>query len=98
MMEKISDTLYNWASILEHDTREQARKTSTMGFVYPHVAIMPDAHLGKGACVGMVLPTLHAIIPAAVGGDIGCGMMGVRTQFTMNDIEGLDLPELGAKI
>jgi tRNA-splicing ligase RtcB (3'-phosphate/5'-hydroxy nucleic acid ligase) len=86
-MEKINETLYNWASILEHSTREQARKTSTMPFIYPHVALMPDAHLGKGATVGSVIPTLKAIMPAAVGVDIGCGMMAVRTQFTLADID-----------
>ena len=53
-----------------------------MPFIYPHVALMPDAHLGKGATVGSVIPTLRAIMPAAVGVDIGCGMIAVRTQFT----------------
>ena len=52
-----------------------------MPFIYPHLALMPDAHLGKGATVGSVIPTLGAIIPAAVGVDIGCGMIAVRTQF-----------------
>ena len=47
---------------------------------------MPDAHLGKGATVGSVIPTLGAIIPAAVGVDIGCGMIAVRTQFTPRDL------------
>ena len=54
--------------------------TATMPFIYPHLALMPDAHLGKGATVGSVIPTLGAIIPAAVGVDIGCGMIAVRTQ------------------
>lgn len=93
-MEKLTDTLYSWASILEWNTREQARKASTMPFIYPHLALMPDAHLGKGATVGSVIPTLHAIMPAAVGVDIGCGMMAVRTQFTMKDIEGVPLAPL----
>ena len=53
-----------------------------MPFIYPHLALMPDAHLGKGATVGSVIPTLGAIMPAAVGVDIGCGMIAVRTQFT----------------
>jgi tRNA-splicing ligase RtcB len=97
-MEKISDRLYSWASILEWDTREQARKASAMPFVFPHVALMPDAHLGRGACVGMVLPTVGAIIPAAVGVDAGCGIMAVRTQFTMKDIEGIPLPSLRESI
>jgi protein phosphatase len=55
---------------------------------------MPDAHLGKGATVGSVIPTLGAIIPAAVGVDIGCGMIAVRTQFTRDDLAGRDLRAL----
>lgn len=78
-MEQISKRLMNWASILEEKTREQAVTTSEMPFIFPHLALMPDAHLGKGATVGSVIPTLGAIIPAAVGVDIGCGMMAIRT-------------------
>src|SRR5215213_6424 len=63
-MEQISKRLINWASILEDKTRQQAVTTSLMPFIYPHVALMPDAHLGKGATVGSVIPTLGAIIPA----------------------------------
>ncbi len=74
--------LVNFASILEDQTRAQAERTASMPFVQPHLALMPDAHLGKGATVGSVIPTVGAIIPAAVGVDIGCGMMAVRTQFT----------------
>ena len=59
-----------------------------MPFIFPHLALMPDAHLGKGATVGSVIPTLGAIMPAAVGVDIGCGMIAVRTQFTAEDIAG----------
>src|SRR3954462_8252872 len=80
-VQKIADKLYNWASILETTTREQAERTAKMPFIYPHLALMPDAHLGKGATVGSVIPTLGAIIPAAVGVDIGCGMVAVRTQL-----------------
>lgn len=58
-----------------------------MPFVYPHVALMPDAHSGKGSAVGTVIPTRGAVIPAAVGVDIGCGMIATRTQFTLDDIE-----------
>jgi tRNA-splicing ligase RtcB (3'-phosphate/5'-hydroxy nucleic acid ligase) len=86
-MEQISRRLFNWASILEPATREQALKTASMPFIYPHLALMPDAHLGKGATVGSVIPTLGAIVPAAVGVDIGCGMCAVRTQFTKEDID-----------
>lgn len=81
-MEQISKRFFNWASILEPNTREQAEMTASMPFIYPHLALMPDAHLGKGATVGSVIPTLGAIIPAAVGVDIGCGMMAVRTGLT----------------
>jgi tRNA-splicing ligase RtcB (3'-phosphate/5'-hydroxy nucleic acid ligase) len=86
-VEQISKRLMNWASILEPKTREQAARTASMPFIYPHVALMPDAHLGKGSTVGSVIPTLGAIIPAAVGVDIGCGMMAVRTQFTADDVK-----------
>jgi tRNA-splicing ligase RtcB len=85
-MEKISTTLYSWASILEGNTREQAERTATMPFIHPHLALMPDAHLGMGATVGSVIPTLGAIIPAAVGVDIGCGMIAVRTQHVLDQL------------
>lgn len=81
-MEQLSKKLMNWASILEDNTREQAERTASMPFIFPHLALMPDAHLGKGATVGSVIPTLGAIMPAAVGVDIGCGMRAVRTQLT----------------
>ncbi|HUZ52762.1 MAG TPA: RtcB family protein [Streptosporangiaceae bacterium] len=94
-MEQISKKLMNWASILCDNAREQALRTAAMPFVFPHVALMPDAHLGKGATVGSVIPTLGAIIPAAVGVDIGCGMIAVRTQFTADDVRARgDLPAL----
>jgi len=96
IMEKITSTLASWASILEPKTKAQACETSRMPFIYPHLALMPDAHLGKGSTVGSVIPTEGAIMPAAVGVDIGCGMAAVRTQFTRTDIEacGKDLHEL----
>lgn len=85
-MERINTKLLNWASILDDKTREQALATATLPFIYPHLALMPDAHLGKGATVGSVIPTLRAIIPAAVGVDIGCGMIAVRTQYSLKDL------------
>jgi tRNA-splicing ligase RtcB len=85
-MEKLSSRLVSWASILDEKTVEQARTASTMPFIYPHLALMPDAHLGRGATVGSVIPTLGAIIPAAVGVDIGCGMIAVKTAFTATDL------------
>jgi tRNA-splicing ligase RtcB len=97
-MEKIGARLLNWASILEDTTRAQASRTASMPFVYPHVALMPDAHLGLGATVGSVIPTSGAVIPAAVGVDIGCGMMAVRTQFTRATLAGRDLAVLHDRI
>ncbi len=85
-MEQLAKKLMNWASILEDGTREQALRTASLPFIHPWVALMPDAHQGKGATIGSVIPTLGAIIPAAVGVDIGCGMIAVRTQFTADDV------------
>src|ERR1700710_117037 len=96
-MEQISKRLMNWASLLEDETRQQAVRASQLPFIFPHIALMPDAHLGKGATVGSVIPTLRAIIPAAVGVDIGCGVMAVRTQLLADDLNG-ELDALHAAI
>jgi tRNA-splicing ligase RtcB (3'-phosphate/5'-hydroxy nucleic acid ligase) len=88
LMERLAEKLFSWASILDELTRNQAHKTALMPFIFPHVALMPDAHLGKGATVGSVIPTEGAIIPAAVGVDIGCGMIAVRTQWTRGELRG----------
>ncbi|HEX2075908.1 MAG TPA: RtcB family protein, partial [Geodermatophilus sp.] len=85
-MERLSDRLLNWASILDAETLRQAERTASLPFVHPYVALMPDAHLGKGATVGSVLPTKGAIIPAAVGVDIGCGMIAVRTPWAADEV------------
>lgn len=86
MPQHLAPKLISWASILEDKTRAQAVTTATMPFIFPHLALMPDAHLGKGATVGSVIPTEGAIMPAAVGVDIGCGMDAVLTQWTAGDI------------
>jgi tRNA-splicing ligase RtcB (3'-phosphate/5'-hydroxy nucleic acid ligase) len=86
-MKEITTRLKSWASILDEKAEAQARTTATMPFVFPHVALMPDAHLGLGATVGSVIPTLRAVMPAAVGVDIGCGMIAVRTQFSAADLQ-----------
>ena len=88
-MQQIAKGLLNWASILEDATREQALQTARMPFVRPHVALMPDAHLGMGSTVGSVIPTVKAVMPATVGVDIGCGMAAVRTQLTKADVADL---------
>jgi tRNA-splicing ligase RtcB len=96
-MQQINKRLMNWASIIEAPTLAQAQATSTLPFIFPHVALMPDAHLGKGATVGSVIPTLGAIIPAAVGVDIGCGMAAVRTQYHRSELRS-DLSHLRTAI
>jgi tRNA-splicing ligase RtcB len=94
-MEQIEGhNVVNFASQIDADTIEQAKQTAALPFVHPHVALMPDAHPGKGAAVGTVIPTLGAVIPAAVGVDIGCGMIAARTKFTANDIAGKDTAPL----
>ena len=93
-MEQLAEKLVNWASILEPGTSQQAQRTASMPFIWPHLALMPDAHQGKGAAVGSVIPTLGAIIPAAVGVDIGCGMIAVRTGLAHDDLAGRPLARL----
>ncbi len=96
-MHRVNEKLLNWASLIEPATLAQAEATAAMPFVFPHLALMPDAHLGKGATVGSVIPTLGAIIPAAVGVDIGCGMQAVRTQYHRDELTG-NLAELRVAI
>jgi tRNA-splicing ligase RtcB len=71
---------------VEDDARRQLMNTAKMPFIFRHLAVMPDVHLGKGSTIGSVIPTRGAIIPAAVGVDIGCGMMAVRTTLTADDL------------
>lgn len=70
----------------DDNAREQVNRVAALEFVKPHVAIMPDVHWGMGATIGSVIPTTGAIIPAAVGVDIGCGMIAVQTSLTANDL------------
>jgi len=71
---------------VEDQARKQLDNIAAMPFIHKHVAIMPDVHWGMGATVGSVIPTKGAIIPAAVGVDIGCGMMAVRTSLVASDL------------
>lgn len=71
---------------LEDSAKQQLQNIAALPFVGPWLAVMPDVHLGKGATVGSVVPTRGAIIPAAVGVDIGCGMAAVRTTLTAKDL------------
>jgi len=97
-VEHLSKNLISWASILEPGAADQARRTASMPFIWPHLALMPDAHQGKGATVGSVIPTLGAIMPAAVGVDIGCGMIATRTTLTHDDLDGKPLAVLRTAI
>ncbi|MDX2097427.1 MAG: RtcB family protein [Leptolyngbyaceae cyanobacterium bins.59] len=79
----------SWANHdLGHDEMKMAKNVASLPFVFKHVALMPDVHLGKGALVGSVVATKDAIIPAAVGVDIGCGMGALKTQFTAEQLDG----------
>ena len=71
---------------IEPQAKQQLINISELPFVFHHVAVMPDCHLGKGATVGSVIATKGAVIPAAVGVDVGCGMVAVRTKFFANDL------------
>lgn len=86
------ENVLSWASDIEEATLEQAAKASRLPFVRGHLALMPDAHIGMGATIGSVIPTQGAIIPSAVGVDIGCGVGAVET-----DLHARHLPDdLGA--
>src|SRR5690348_6081048 len=71
---------------IEEAAQTQLRNVASLPFIHSHVAVMPDVHFGRGATVGSVIPTKGAIIPAAVGVDIGCGMMAARTALNANDL------------
>src|SRR3954463_2890056 len=71
---------------VEDEAKQQLLNIASLPFIYRWIAVMPDVHLGKGATVGSVIPTTKAIIPAAVGVDIGCGMMAVRTSLNASQL------------
>jgi tRNA-splicing ligase RtcB (3'-phosphate/5'-hydroxy nucleic acid ligase) len=79
----------SWAGHpLGHEEIQMAKNVASLPFIFKHVALMPDVHLGKGALVGSVVATKEAIIPAAVGVDIGCGMSAIKTTFIADQLEG----------
>jgi tRNA-splicing ligase RtcB len=71
---------------IEPAAKQQLLNIAELPFIFKHIAVMPDCHLGKGATVGSVIATKGAVIPAAVGVDIGCGMIAVRTKFRAKDL------------
>jgi tRNA-splicing ligase RtcB len=96
----MADTTYDFQSVaggvpiklwtrgvpVDDKARDQLTRTAQMPFIFKHVAAMPDVHVGIGATVGSVVPTRGAVIPAAVGVDIGCGMMAARTSLMAHDL------------
>jgi tRNA-splicing ligase RtcB len=82
------DNLKSWTSgvEVEWDAVKQLRNIAELPILAGHVAVMPDVHLGKGATVGSVIPTKAAIIPAAVGVDIGCGMAAICTEISASEL------------
>jgi tRNA-splicing ligase RtcB (3'-phosphate/5'-hydroxy nucleic acid ligase) len=83
---------------IEADARQQLVNVSKLPIVHHHVAAMPDVHLGIGATVGSVIPTLRAIIPAAVGVDIGCGMMAAQLSLSANELDAKSLKKVFGQI
>lgn len=75
-----------WASIIEESAKQQLLNLAKLPFIHKHIAVMPDVHYGKGSTIGSVIATTKAIIPAAVGVDLGCGMSAVRTNITSKDL------------
>eukprot|EP00756_Hemistasia_phaeocysticola_P056805 Hpha_TRINITY_DN33448_c0_g1::TRINITY_DN33448_c0_g1_i1::g.815::m.815/K14415/RTCB, rtcB; tRNA-splicing ligase RtcB len=71
---------------LDQEALDQIRACAQLPIIHSHIAVMPDVHYGKAATVGTIIPTVNAIIPAAVGVDIGCGMLAVETTLTANDL------------
>src|SRR5688572_27599865 len=95
MPSNINDKLISWASEIDDQTIRQAEKAARLPIVEGHVALMPDAHVGIGATVGSVIPTKNAVIPSAVGVDIGCGMVAAELDVTEDQLPDTLEPLLG---
>lgn len=83
-----------WTDDVDERSLEQLGNIAKMPFIHHHVAAMPDVHLGIGATIGSVIATHKAIIPAAVGVDIGCGMLACRLSLTANDLDNAALKKV----
>ena len=75
-----------WTNEIDDNAIKQLENMAQMPFIHKHIAAMPDVHWGMGATIGSVIPAKGAVIPAAVGVDLGCGMMAVQTSLTANDL------------
>lgn len=90
----ISDTRFPikiWATDLEAEAEAQVRQVASLPFIHSHIAVMPDAHAGRGSTIGTVIATRGAIIPACVGVDIGCGMCAVKTPLKAHQLKDLNV-------
>src|SRR5690554_3622826 len=94
--EKLPIKLWLPEDQIEEDTLQQARDLANLPFAFSHIAIMPDSHLGYGMPIGAILATKGAIVPNAVGVDIGCGMCSLRT--SLKTIETSDLKKIMGSI
>ena len=83
-----------WTDDVDERSKEQLLNIASMPFIHHHVAAMPDVHLGIGATIGSVIATHRAIIPAAVGVDLGCGMVAARLSITANELDEIALQKV----
>lgn len=93
MKKVISDTkvpVKIWTTDVEETAEAQLKNIASMPFIYRHVAVMPDVHAGKGSTIGTVIATHGAVIPSAIGVDIGCGMCAVRLPFKASEFKNLE--------
>jgi len=92
-MENLSKRVRGWTEgvPIDETALQQLNDVAQLPFIFKHIAVMPDVHAGMGATIGSVIPTKGAIIPAAVGVDIGCGMIAQKTDVTRDDMKGVNL-------
>ena len=83
-----------WTNDIDDHAKQQLSNVASLPFIHHHVAAMPDVHLGMGATIGSLIATHQAIVPAAVGVDIGCGMLACQLSLTANDIDEKSLKKL----
>ena len=87
-----------WTDDVNERSKEQLENIAILPFIHHHVAAMPDVHLGIGATIGSVIATHKAIIPAAIGVDLGCGMVAARLSITANDLDEKSLKRCSTKL
>jgi tRNA-splicing ligase RtcB len=97
-LESSNKPVYAWVDgvVFDYNAQQQLIDCASMPFIHHHIAAMPDVHLGRGATVGSVIPTIGAILPSAVGVDIGCGVIAQKTNILAGDLK--DLPRLRSDI